>query len=877
MIDTDGQVKATSRNYPAWAVCLLSLCVLLFAIQGVYPNTARSQQPGGQFFPQTGYHVGERFYSYWLEHGGLTQQGYPISNAFQEVSSTDGKTYTVQYFERAVFELHPEHAGTAHEVLLSLLGVQRYHDLYGPGGAANQRASTDNPRLFPQTGYTVGGLFRTYWEQHGGLAQQGYPVSNEFEEISALDGRPYLVQYFERAVFELHPENAGSPFEVLLTQLGSLQHRARYGTLTIPPPSAPGLVQTKPRGSEAYLLWNEVKIVKDDYPHSLPRQVLIATFALNIYTGKVITVTSAPDITIRDASISGSIVVGLGPPKAIKGINCSVCDADIVSIDLSTGVRSTLVAATGTVHKDPPVVSGKYVAWIESEGEAQRIVVLDVETGTSRIIHTDESTPPLFISTQYLIWEESSFANGVSIYNIRAYNLSTGQVETVVRTSNGTGNSPYIAISGRNLLWADPFPQLLDLETQQAKLLAEEQVLWPVMRGDSLLWVGQDYVGRGMKLSSGTVLPLDRPNRVSYVPAIAGDWLVWQDRTVHLKAVSLSQAFSNLRPPAPTPAPSPPPAGARLVAEKLHFLPIVAGNYLFWLSPGANNRIYGYSSDKGTRVIVGEDRVQKLTLASDGKDLVWIESLTNGLYQIRHLDLQTSEVSTVVRGSSGNETYGAVRGQVSIPYPPTLAVDSGILYYQSTAAEGKGLRSRVLATGQEQLISQDGQHPVAGNGHVVWLEQKQIPGSYSTEFHLYLRANGTPGENRLVLNLMQVAGPPGRYDVSGDHVVWDVHSRGIDLYDIRTRTTTSLAMDRRNPGTSVFNPFMGAGRVVWSEVTEMPGRTFKQQIKSYDLSTGTTSVVLESDPKANVSVYGIIGGRSIAYMIEDKVYLSDLP
>jgi hypothetical protein len=70
---------------------------------------------------------------------------------------------------------------------------------------------------------------------------------------------------------------------------------------------------------------------------------------------------------------------------------------------------------------------------------------------------------------------------------------------------------------------------------------------------------------------------------------------------------------------------------------------------------------------------------------------------------------------------------------------------------------------------------------------------------------------------------------------------------------------------------------MGAGRVVWSEVAEMPGRTFKQQIKSYDLSTGTTSVVLESDPKANVSVYGIIGGRSIAYMIEDKVYLSDLP
>src|SRR5207253_4450759 len=34
-------------------------------------------------------------------------------------------------------------------------------------------------------------------------------------------GRSYLVQYFERSRFEYHPENAGTPYEVLLGLLGT--------------------------------------------------------------------------------------------------------------------------------------------------------------------------------------------------------------------------------------------------------------------------------------------------------------------------------------------------------------------------------------------------------------------------------------------------------------------------------------------------------------------------------------------------------------------------------------------------------------------------------------------------------------------------------
>src|SRR5215217_1423487 len=158
-----------------------------------------------RLFPETGKSTNGRFLNYWNTHGSLPQQGYPITEEMQEQSNTDGKVYTMQYFQRAVFEFHPEFVGTQSEVLLSLLGTFYYNAKYH-GSAPAQHTNTDNARLFDETGFSVGGAFRQYWESHGGLAQQGYPISEEFTEIDK-DGNQRTVQYFERAVFEFHPEN----------------------------------------------------------------------------------------------------------------------------------------------------------------------------------------------------------------------------------------------------------------------------------------------------------------------------------------------------------------------------------------------------------------------------------------------------------------------------------------------------------------------------------------------------------------------------------------------------------------------------------------------------------------------------------------------
>jgi hypothetical protein len=58
-----------------------------------------------------------------------------------------------------------------------------------------------------------------YWRDNGGLAVYGFPISEPFQEVNSTDGKPYLVQYFERNRFEHHPEN-GPPFNVLLGLLG---------------------------------------------------------------------------------------------------------------------------------------------------------------------------------------------------------------------------------------------------------------------------------------------------------------------------------------------------------------------------------------------------------------------------------------------------------------------------------------------------------------------------------------------------------------------------------------------------------------------------------------------------------------------------------
>jgi hypothetical protein len=85
----------------------------------------------------------------------------------------------------------------------------------------NAKPAGNERSYFLESGHTLGGEFRTFWQNNGGVARLGYPISEDLVEPSPLDGVERKVQYFERAVLEYHPEFAGTPNAVMLAAVGS--------------------------------------------------------------------------------------------------------------------------------------------------------------------------------------------------------------------------------------------------------------------------------------------------------------------------------------------------------------------------------------------------------------------------------------------------------------------------------------------------------------------------------------------------------------------------------------------------------------------------------------------------------------------------------
>jgi hypothetical protein len=198
--------------------------------------------PARIYFKETGHTLGSIFMKYWQQKGGAAQFGYPWTEEMEEASAFDGKIYIVQYFERARFEYHPETPGN--EVQLGLIGTQlaasrrneaafriappptpvtttlRVPIIFGTEVNVSAPVASDL-LYFKETGHTLSGGFRKYWEANGGLVMYGMPVSEEFQEQSSLDGKVYTVQYFERNRLEYHPENSGAKPVIQLGLLGN--------------------------------------------------------------------------------------------------------------------------------------------------------------------------------------------------------------------------------------------------------------------------------------------------------------------------------------------------------------------------------------------------------------------------------------------------------------------------------------------------------------------------------------------------------------------------------------------------------------------------------------------------------------------------------
>ncbi len=177
-----------------WPGIMAIIISLVFAPAGYAQTSPAAQTP---YFGQTGHSVDVFFVDYFTQRGGVDRFGYPITEAYTD--ETTG--LYIQYFQRARLELHPANPHP-YKIQLGLLGDELGKRT--PPLAIKDIPAAANPscHYFAETGHSACYQFLDYWKTQGGLAQFGYPISQPGLENGLI------VQYFQRARLEWHPERA---------------------------------------------------------------------------------------------------------------------------------------------------------------------------------------------------------------------------------------------------------------------------------------------------------------------------------------------------------------------------------------------------------------------------------------------------------------------------------------------------------------------------------------------------------------------------------------------------------------------------------------------------------------------------------------------
>jgi hypothetical protein len=166
-----------------------------------------------QYFPQTLHTVRTPFVEYFVSTGGLSQYGFPITDDYVDPATG----LLIQYFEKARLEWHPGNPDP-YKVQLGLLADEM--GKRQPPIPVTKIPAPNDPSCshFVATGHTLCMQFRDFWNANGGLDRFGYPIT----EYTIENG--FLVQYFQRARLEWHPEKPDGQ-RVQVAALGDIYYR----------------------------------------------------------------------------------------------------------------------------------------------------------------------------------------------------------------------------------------------------------------------------------------------------------------------------------------------------------------------------------------------------------------------------------------------------------------------------------------------------------------------------------------------------------------------------------------------------------------------------------------------------------------------------
>jgi hypothetical protein len=197
----------TRKNYH-----LIVAAVVAVVLSVVSVAHAQGPDERCKYYYETEHYVCGKFLEYYSSQGDLEIFGYPLSEAYYDPDLE----LEVQYFQNSRIEYHPENS-EPYNMLLGLLVDDL--DIWFPPAPEEKvpRINNDLHHYFSETGHLVEYVFFDYFRAKGGLDIFGYPRS----EYMLEDGN--IVQYFQRARMEYHPEITN----------GQKMHLAPLGEITI--------------------------------------------------------------------------------------------------------------------------------------------------------------------------------------------------------------------------------------------------------------------------------------------------------------------------------------------------------------------------------------------------------------------------------------------------------------------------------------------------------------------------------------------------------------------------------------------------------------------------------------------------------------------
>ncbi len=194
-------------DFPSYSsiLCLAAAAEPSLPTNPVNPPTAPLK--GASYVKSTGHYIRAPILDFYNKNTGLKIFGLPLT----EVSSFAGQR--VQFFERAELKI------TANGIIEAPLGSILTQGRSFP--TVHAFAPTLTKMYFSDTKHSLSGDFLKFWQSHHGAQLFGLPISEPLREKNGDGtGRVYLVQYFQNARLEYHPELAGTSNEVMLGLLG---------------------------------------------------------------------------------------------------------------------------------------------------------------------------------------------------------------------------------------------------------------------------------------------------------------------------------------------------------------------------------------------------------------------------------------------------------------------------------------------------------------------------------------------------------------------------------------------------------------------------------------------------------------------------------